>query len=137
MPTPGTTKLGVYCNAGRENAVASTKAFTTQVTVLALLACWFRQLRDENPATQRVGRPDVQVSDSPRNQRGELKNVIHVSPTASSPLVHLPTREQPERKPVTSVAPRPGRRRCFIWPHDDSPPAPPPFCHPTRLLALL
>ena len=26
-----TTKLGVYCNAGRENAVASTKAFTTQV----------------------------------------------------------------------------------------------------------
>lgn len=27
-----TTKLGVYCHAGRENAVASTKAFTTQVT---------------------------------------------------------------------------------------------------------
>lgn len=42
-----TTKMGVYCNAGRENAVASTKAFTTQVTVLALIALWFRQLRDE------------------------------------------------------------------------------------------
>lgn len=41
-----TTKLGVYCNAGRENAVASTKAFTTQVTVLALIALWFRQTRD-------------------------------------------------------------------------------------------
>jgi len=41
-----TTKLGVYCNAGRENAVASTKAFTTQVTVLALIACWFRECRD-------------------------------------------------------------------------------------------
>ena len=121
-----TTKLGVYCNAGRENAVASTKAFTTQVcsseylvvhiecirsrtesvwrvathastlqfntthaalvynltqnessarwifspdlfstytcaqvTVLALLTCWFRQLRDENPATARTGRPDT------------------------------------------------------------------------------
>ena len=40
------TKLGVYCNAGRENAVASTKAFTTQVTVLALIALWFRQTRD-------------------------------------------------------------------------------------------
>jgi len=26
-----TTQLGVYCHAGRENAVASTKAFTTQV----------------------------------------------------------------------------------------------------------
>jgi len=42
-----TTGVGVYCNAGRESAVASTKAFTTQVTVLALIACWFRQLRDE------------------------------------------------------------------------------------------
>ena len=41
-----TTKLGVYCNAGRENAVASTKAFTTQVTSLALIALWFRQTRD-------------------------------------------------------------------------------------------
>lgn len=41
-----TTKLGVYCNAGRENAVASTKAFTTQVTVLCLIAIWFREMRD-------------------------------------------------------------------------------------------
>ena len=41
-----TTKLGVYLNAGRENAVASTKAFTTQVTVLALLAIWFRETKD-------------------------------------------------------------------------------------------
>ena len=42
-----TTQVGVYCHAGRENAVASTKAFTTQVTVLALVACWFRQLHEE------------------------------------------------------------------------------------------
>lgn len=42
-----TTKMGVYCNAGRENAVASTKAFTTQVTVLALVALWFRQTREK------------------------------------------------------------------------------------------
>jgi glutamine---fructose-6-phosphate transaminase (isomerizing) len=42
------TGLGVYLNAGRENAVASTKAFTTQVTVLSLLALWFRQLREDN-----------------------------------------------------------------------------------------
>jgi len=41
------TKLGVYCNAGRENAVASTKAFTTQVTVLSLVALWFRELKDQ------------------------------------------------------------------------------------------
>lgn len=42
-----TTKCGVYCNAGRENAVASTKAFTTQVTVLALIALWFRKTREK------------------------------------------------------------------------------------------
>jgi len=41
-----TTKLGVYLNAGRENAVASTKAFTTSVTVLALIASWFAQNRE-------------------------------------------------------------------------------------------
>ncbi len=40
------TGLGVYLNAGRENAVASTKAFTTQVTVLALVALWFRQQKE-------------------------------------------------------------------------------------------
>ncbi|CAN0081135.1 unnamed protein product [Discosporangium mesarthrocarpum] len=44
------TKLGVYLNAGRETAVASTKAFTTQVTVMSLIALWFRQLREEEHA---------------------------------------------------------------------------------------
>ncbi|TYZ57638.1 hypothetical protein PybrP1_003390 [[Pythium] brassicae (nom. inval.)] len=39
------TKCGVYLNAGRENAVASTKAFVTQVTVMGLIACWFAQNR--------------------------------------------------------------------------------------------
>jgi glucosamine--fructose-6-phosphate aminotransferase (isomerizing) len=47
-----TTKLGVYCHAGRENAVASTKAFTTQVTVLSLIALWFRQVRDKIEGTR-------------------------------------------------------------------------------------
>lgn len=42
-----TTGCGVYLNAGREHAVASTKAFTTQVTVLSLIALWFRQTREE------------------------------------------------------------------------------------------
>eukprot|EP01006_Ploeotia_vitrea_P026975 TRINITY_DN59878_c0_g1_i1.p1 TRINITY_DN59878_c0_g1~~TRINITY_DN59878_c0_g1_i1.p1 ORF type:complete len:684 (+),score=-20.95 TRINITY_DN59878_c0_g1_i1:88-2139(+) len=43
-----TTGIGVYLNAGRENAVASTKAFTSQVTVLTLVALWFRQLKEDN-----------------------------------------------------------------------------------------
>jgi len=53
-----TTKLGVYCNAGRENAVASTKAFTTQVTVLALIALWFRQTLDKLHG----GKPSVEAT---------------------------------------------------------------------------
>ena len=43
-----TTGLGVYLNAGREQAVASTKAFTSQVTVLSLIALWFRQTKEES-----------------------------------------------------------------------------------------
>eukprot|EP00743_Colponemidia_sp_Colp-15_P012002 GILK01013521.1.p1 GENE.GILK01013521.1~~GILK01013521.1.p1 ORF type:complete len:357 (-),score=68.56 GILK01013521.1:67-1002(-) len=41
-----TTGCGVYVNAGRENAVASTKAFTTQVAALAMVATWFAQEKD-------------------------------------------------------------------------------------------
>lgn len=48
---PRLTGIGVYLNAGREHAVASTKAFTSQVTVLTLIALWFRQMREEtNPS---------------------------------------------------------------------------------------
>ena len=38
-----TTKCGVYLNAGRENGVASTKSFTSQVVVLTLVGIWFSQ----------------------------------------------------------------------------------------------
>jgi len=41
-----TVDFGVYCNAGRENAVTSTKCFASEVVVLALIALWFRQTRD-------------------------------------------------------------------------------------------
>jgi glutamine---fructose-6-phosphate transaminase (isomerizing) len=40
------TNCGVYLNAGREHAVASTKAFTSQVTVMSLIALWFAQNRN-------------------------------------------------------------------------------------------
>ena len=35
---------GVYLNCGRENAVASTKAFTSQVFVLTMISIWFSSL---------------------------------------------------------------------------------------------
>lgn len=40
-----TTKCGVYLNAGREHAVASTKAFSTQVVALEMIAAWFSMHR--------------------------------------------------------------------------------------------
>ena len=39
---------GCYLNAGRENSVASTKAFTSQVIVLILLSLWFSQIQKVN-----------------------------------------------------------------------------------------
>jgi len=59
-----TTNLGVYCHAGRENAVASTKAFTTQVTVLALIALWFREQRDKVEGIVRPSYQSTQLRDA-------------------------------------------------------------------------
>ena len=39
---------GIYCNAGTEVGVASTKAFTSQVVCLSLMALWFAQIHDWN-----------------------------------------------------------------------------------------
>lgn len=61
-----TTGCGVYVNAGREHAVASTKAFTTQVTVLALIAGWYAQKRD--------------VKGTHYQRRHELNEAIHRLP---------------------------------------------------------
>jgi len=45
--TSGSVDIGVYSLPGQENQVTSTKSFSTQVTVLALVALWFRQMRDK------------------------------------------------------------------------------------------
>jgi len=37
---------GVYLNAGREVAVASTKSFTSQCIILALISIWFSQIQE-------------------------------------------------------------------------------------------
>ncbi len=48
-----TTQCGVYLNAGREHAVASTKAFSTQVVALELIAAWFSMHRNTEPERRR------------------------------------------------------------------------------------
>jgi glucosamine--fructose-6-phosphate aminotransferase (isomerizing) len=40
------TMCGVYLNAGREVAVASTKSFTNQCVVLSLISVWFSQIHN-------------------------------------------------------------------------------------------
>lgn len=47
------TKCGVYLNAGREHAVASTKAFTTQVMAMEMIAAWFSMHRNTEPERRR------------------------------------------------------------------------------------
>ena len=44
---------GVYLNAGREVGVASTKSFTSQLIILALMAIWFAQERNINQSVRR------------------------------------------------------------------------------------
>ena len=39
---------GIYCNAGKEVGVASTKAFTSQVICLSMAAIWFSSLQNIN-----------------------------------------------------------------------------------------
>jgi glucosamine--fructose-6-phosphate aminotransferase (isomerizing) len=42
------TTCGIYCHAGREVAVASTKSFTCQVLCLLLISLWFRQTHSQS-----------------------------------------------------------------------------------------
>lgn len=70
-----TTKLGVYLNAGRENAVASTKAFTTQVTVLALVAIWFREAKDRLKSAVGSGNGGPYHTSDVRNLRDSLSRL--------------------------------------------------------------
>ncbi|GAX21939.1 glucosamine--fructose-6-phosphate aminotransferase [Fistulifera solaris] len=58
-----TTKVGVYCHAGRERSAVSTKSFVSEVTSLALLALWFRQTKEEENASikSRLATLDVEA----------------------------------------------------------------------------
>jgi len=61
---------GVYCNAGKEVGVASTKAFTSQVVCLSLMAIWFSQLHGVNEHLRTRTISDLQ------NLSNDFKNTI-------------------------------------------------------------
>jgi glucosamine--fructose-6-phosphate aminotransferase (isomerizing) len=61
---------GIYCNAGREMGVASTKAFTSQVVCLSLLSIWFAQIHNINENKR------SQIIKDLRNLDNDFKNTI-------------------------------------------------------------
>ena len=61
---------GIYCNAGREMGVASTKAFTSQVICLSLMAVWFSQIAGINE----LKRKDI-IKDL-KNLSNDIKNTL-------------------------------------------------------------
>lgn len=67
------SSCGVYLNAGREVAVASTKAFTSQIIALALIAFWFAAEKDINKAKRKELISDIRRL--PADCRAALQNV--------------------------------------------------------------
>jgi len=65
------TDCGVYLNAGREVAVASTKSFTNQCVVLAMVAIWFSQNRGTSIERRK------QIINDLRNLPFQIQNVFN------------------------------------------------------------
>jgi glucosamine--fructose-6-phosphate aminotransferase (isomerizing) len=74
---------GIYCNAGKEVGVASTKAFTSQVVCLSLMAMWFSQLHGINEQLRTRTISDLQ------NLSNDFKNTIE----NVDPVVNLFTKK--------------------------------------------
>lgn len=75
---------GVYCNAGKEVGVASTKAFTSQVVCLSLMAIWFSQLHGVNEHLRTRTISDLQ------NLSNDFKNTIeNVEPVVKTLIPKL------------------------------------------------
>jgi len=72
---------GVYCNAGREMGVASTKAFTSQVVCLSLIAVWFSQVEGINEIKRKNILKDLKnLSNDIKYTLNDIKdNIIRIS----------------------------------------------------------
>lgn len=69
-------QCGIYCNAGKEIGVASTKSFTSQVICLSLFAIWCAQIKEWNETKR------VRMIQDLHNLSNDVKNAlenIHVS----------------------------------------------------------
>jgi glucosamine--fructose-6-phosphate aminotransferase (isomerizing) len=61
---------GVYCNAGVEVGVASTKAFTSQVICLSMIAVWFSQIHEINEHLR------IRMISDLQNLSNDIRNAI-------------------------------------------------------------
>lgn len=74
---------GIYCNAGREMGVASTKAFTTQVVCLCLLSCWFSQIHDINEHIR------IQIIQDLKNLSLDFQNCLNIVHNQINNIIHI------------------------------------------------
>lgn len=75
---------GVYLNAGREVAVASTKSFTSQVIVLMLISLWFSQKHDMNKINTKM-----KIIKDLRNISDSIAKTIKISETACKQILPM------------------------------------------------
>lgn len=61
----------IYCNAGREMGVASTKVFTSQVICLSLLIIWFAQINNLNEIDR------IEMISDINNLKNDFRNILH------------------------------------------------------------
>lgn len=74
---------GCYLNAGREVAVASTKAYTSQIILLCLIAIWFSQEKNINNTLREKYIKDL------RNLHKDIKTTIESSENKMDTIVPL------------------------------------------------
>ncbi len=74
---------GCYLNAGREVAVASTKAYTSQIIVLCLISIWFAQINEINDNIR------MEYIKNLRNLYLDIKKTIEISDKKINDLIPL------------------------------------------------
>ena len=80
---------GVYLNAGREIAVASTKSFTSQCIVLSLISIWFSQNKDTHlkvriQKIQDLQKLHFQFNELIENSKNKFSNILYKFTTKKS-----------------------------------------------------
>lgn len=75
------TDCGVYLNAGRENAVASTKSFTNQCIVLSMIAIWFSQtkgtyINKRQQVLKDLMKLEFNTKTTIENVENQIKNIV-------------------------------------------------------------